>query len=115
MNRNKLPRATKQRAAINGAIERANRPLNVQEILQVAEREVPNLGIATVYRNVKALTVAGKLKPVCGVGIAPCYGLPDIADRRATTLYQAGTSLFVEAPKGFVRESACEIVLGHIA
>ncbi len=50
-----MQRNTQQRAAIRRAFERADRPLSPAEALIVAQETVPGLGIATVYRNVKAL------------------------------------------------------------
>jgi Fur family ferric uptake transcriptional regulator len=52
---NKVFRETKQRNAIKRAIEKANRPVGPKEILELACDEVPNLGIATVYRNIKTM------------------------------------------------------------
>jgi Fur family ferric uptake transcriptional regulator len=49
MNRN-----TEQRAALRQVLRGAARPLSAQEILHDT-RKVVNLGIATVYRNLKAL------------------------------------------------------------
>lgn len=48
-------RNTRQRQAIYKAIEEAGRPLTPQEILALAQKSVPELGIATVYRNLKVL------------------------------------------------------------
>lgn len=48
-------RNTRQRQAIYSAIEEAGRPLTPQEILTLAQESVPELGIATVYRNLKVL------------------------------------------------------------
>ena len=48
-------RKTSQRTAIRAAIEEADRPLSPQEILVQAQAEAPGLGIATVYRAIKAL------------------------------------------------------------
>jgi len=59
-----MERNTRQRAAILGAISRADRPLLPKEILQLAQRALPGLGIATVYRNLKALLAEGQLKVV---------------------------------------------------
>lgn len=59
-----VQRQTQQRAAIRGSIEEAGRPLSPQEILEAAQRAVPGLGIATVYRNVKSLLEEGWLKEV---------------------------------------------------
>lgn len=59
-----MERNTRQRSAIREAIERADRPLLPQEVLEGAQADVPGLGIATVYRNLKALVDEGELKPV---------------------------------------------------
>ena len=48
-------RNTRQRAAIRKAFERADRPLSPQQVLDAAQAEVDGVGIATVYRNIKAL------------------------------------------------------------
>jgi Fur family ferric uptake transcriptional regulator len=57
-------RNTRQRAAIRAAFERAGRPLSPQQVLDAAHADVDGLGIATVYRNVKALVEEGWLVPV---------------------------------------------------
>ena len=59
-----MERNTRQRSAIRDVIAQAARPLLPQEVLAAAKREVPGLGIATVYRNLKALVQEGELKPV---------------------------------------------------
>lgn len=59
-----MERNTRQRAAILDAISRAGRPLLPKEILQSAQRALPGLGIATVYRNLKALLADAQLKVV---------------------------------------------------
>lgn len=59
-----MERNTRQRAAILDAISRAGRPLLPKEVLQSAHRAAPGLGIATVYRNLKALLAEGLLKAV---------------------------------------------------
>ena len=50
-----VTRQTQQRAAIRQAFEHADRPLSPAEALAVAQTTVPGLGIATIYRNLKAL------------------------------------------------------------
>ena len=50
-----MERNTRQRTAIRDAIALANRPLLAQEVLDAAQNQVPGLGIATVYRNIKSL------------------------------------------------------------
>lgn len=59
-----MQRKTQQRTAIRSAIEEADRPLSPQEILSTAEDQAPGLGIATVYRNIKALVQEGWLRIV---------------------------------------------------
>lgn len=59
-----MERNTRQRSAIRDAIARADRPLLPQEVLDAAQQEVPGLGIATVYRNLKALVEEGELQAV---------------------------------------------------
>lgn len=49
-------RRTAQKTAITQAVTRAGRPLTAQEVLEKAQDEVPGLGIATVYRQLKRLT-----------------------------------------------------------
>ena len=59
-----MERHTRQRAAIREAIVAAARPLLPQEVLQAAQQQVPGLGIATVYRNLKGLVEEGELRAV---------------------------------------------------
>ena len=59
-----MERNTRQREAIRQAFAAAGRPLGTHEILIAAKRDVPGLGIATVYRNLKALIDDGWLQPV---------------------------------------------------
>ena len=66
-------RGTRQRAAIRHAIDAAKRPLLPQEILELAQRQVAELGIATVYRNIKLLQEAGEIHAVELPGEAPRF------------------------------------------
>lgn len=50
-----MDRKTEQREAIRQVFRESDHPLSVQEILDRAQAYVPRLGIATVYRNLKAL------------------------------------------------------------
>lgn len=59
-----MERDTPQRRAILDALERADRPLTPQEVLDGAQEAQPRLGLATVYRTVKAGVEAGWLQPV---------------------------------------------------
>ena len=59
-----MKRMTKQRQAILEGFKTSNRPLSVEEILMSASAEVPQLNLATVYRNLKILVEEGMLSPV---------------------------------------------------
>jgi Fur family ferric uptake transcriptional regulator len=48
-------RNTRQRAAIREAFERAGRPLSPQQALEAARADARGIGLATVYRNIRAL------------------------------------------------------------
>ncbi|MGE0314984.1 MAG: DUF2796 domain-containing protein [Lautropia sp.] len=59
-----MERMTRQRQAILAAIESAARPLSPREVLGLARRSVPAIGIATVYRQIGALAAEGAIQPV---------------------------------------------------
>ncbi|WCM40005.1 zinc uptake transcriptional regulator [Thermus antranikianii] len=59
-----MERSTRQRRAIREAFLEAGRPLSPQEVLELARRKVPSLGLATVYRTLKGLVEEGFLTPV---------------------------------------------------
>ena len=59
-----MERDTKQRRAIREVFTREHRPLSTDEVLASGQDLVPSLGIATVYRNIKALLSEGWLHPV---------------------------------------------------
>lgn len=73
-----MERSTKQRTAIVNAIQKAQRPLAPQEILDAARCDVPALGIATVYRNLKLLLDDNSLKRVDLPGETPRYELAHV-------------------------------------
>ena len=50
-----MVRITKQRNAIQSALQQAQRPLLPQEILERAQQQVPRLNLATVYRNLNLM------------------------------------------------------------
>ncbi|MDX6770534.1 MAG: transcriptional repressor [Elusimicrobiota bacterium] len=66
-------RDTAQRRSIRAALEEAGRPLGALEVLGAAKAGAPGLGIATVYRNLKALVAAGEVTAVELPGEAPRY------------------------------------------
>lgn len=59
-----MVRATQQRKAIYSVLVNCGRPLAVNELLALARKEVAALGIATVYRNLKALQAEGQVAQV---------------------------------------------------
>ena len=59
-----MERHTRQRHAIQQAIDEARRPLSPQEVLEASQVEVPGMGIATVYRNLKMMLEAGSIELV---------------------------------------------------
>ena len=68
-----MERSTRQRSAIRSAIDSAGRPLSAQEVLAFAQGDVPALGIATVYRNLKMLVEEGEITVVTLPGENPRY------------------------------------------
>jgi Fur family ferric uptake transcriptional regulator len=59
-----MERNTRQRNAIRQVFAENDRPLGPQEVLDAAQVHLPGLGIATVYRTLKAMTEEGWLAPV---------------------------------------------------
>jgi Fur family transcriptional regulator, ferric uptake regulator len=73
-----MVRNTQQGGAIRQALKKAGRPLSAQEILSLAQKKVPGLGIATVYRNLKSLQEDGFVVAVELPGQPPRWELaPD--------------------------------------
>ena len=54
-NTNLVTRNTKQKNAIRAAFVETGRPLSPEEVLSYAQRNVADLSIATVYRNLKIM------------------------------------------------------------
>ncbi|CAN7400836.1 transcriptional repressor [Acidovorax sp. LjRoot74] len=68
-----MERFTRQRTAIYAVIAGAQRPLSPQEVLDNARASVEGLGLATVYRNLKALLEDGSIEAVSLPGESPRY------------------------------------------
>ena len=68
-----MQRDTSQRRAIRRALEDAGRPLGALEVLEASKSGAPGLGIATVYRNIKALLEADEISEVQLPGEPPRY------------------------------------------
>jgi Fur family ferric uptake transcriptional regulator len=68
-----MQRDTRQRRALREIILTEGRPLSPTELLELSQRIVPNLGLATVYRNIRMLMEEGFLREVHIAGDAPRY------------------------------------------
>jgi Fur family ferric uptake transcriptional regulator len=68
-----IERNTRQKRAIRTVLERANRPLTIEDILSEAKAAIDRIGIATVYRAVRALVDEGWLSAVDVPGSKPLY------------------------------------------
>lgn len=65
--------STRQRAVILGILRQADRPLTAQDIRERASRDSAGIGLATVYRALKAFMVRGEIAQVEIPGVSPCY------------------------------------------
>jgi Fur family ferric uptake transcriptional regulator len=68
-------RQTRQRAAIEAALAGSEHPLSPEQLLARAQRKVPGLGMATVYRAIRDMTTEGLLTAVELPGAPPRYEL----------------------------------------
>jgi len=66
-----VERKTRQRESILETFRVSTGPLSPQEVLEATKTRIPDIGIATVYRNIKSFVESGALKTV------PVPGLPD--------------------------------------
>ena len=114
-----MQRKTRQRDAMQEVLRRCGRPLSPQEILEETQEAIPGMGLATVYRNVKALVESRWLKVVELPGAPDRYELADQGHhhhfhcRNCDRVYDVQGcpgDLHTMAPEGFVLESH-EIVL----
>ena len=68
-----MERSTRQRTAIAQALAAVGQPLLPQELLVEAQKSVPSLRVATVYRNLKGLVEDGVVDVVTLPGEATRY------------------------------------------
>lgn len=59
-----MERVTRQRSAIERVFAEATHPLDPNEVLEAARQLVPRMGIATVYRAIRALIESGDVVSV---------------------------------------------------
>lgn len=108
-----MERSTRQRTAIRAVIDAAGRPLSPQEVLEAAQAEVPALGLATVYRNLKLLVEEGEIAAVTLPGESARYEHAQHAHhhhfqcttcRRVFDVHDCPGDLAKLAPAGFTVE-----------
>ena len=90
-------RSSKQRTALQSALASAGRPLLAQEVLRHAQRDVPGLGIATVYRNLKTMVEQGDVLLVVLPGEAPRYERANLAHHHHFRCTACGTVFDIHA------------------
>jgi Fur family transcriptional regulator, ferric uptake regulator len=118
-----MERDTRQRRAIRQVFARSDRPLSAEEVRAGAHRHAPTLGLATVYRNLKALVDEGFLVAVAMPGEAARYEAAGkrhhhhFRCRRCDRLFELGgcRKPVPRAPKGFVVESHELLLYGRCA
>lgn len=91
-------RSTRQRHAIKHAFEQAKRPLSPKEIMDLSAHAVPNLGIATIYRNIKSMLEGGELMSVEIPGQPSRYYLP-MPEKHPVFLCRSTNQAFFLDPK----------------
>jgi Fur family transcriptional regulator, ferric uptake regulator len=71
-----MVRTTQQRKAIFDTLASSGRPLSVNELFELAKNQATGLGIATVYRNLKALQKEKQIIQVDLPGQPPRWEMP---------------------------------------
>jgi Fur family ferric uptake transcriptional regulator len=72
-----VDRSTRQKRAIEAVLRNHANPLSPSEILELALKEVPSIGIATVYRALKSLSKDRRVVSVEIPGEPPRYERAD--------------------------------------
>ncbi|MCC6427663.1 MAG: transcriptional repressor [Phycisphaerales bacterium] len=119
-----MERQTRQRQAIREAFTTAGRPLSPSEILTLAKPRARGLGMATVYRSIRAMVEAGELVEVELPGEPPRY---EIAGKHHHHHFHCRTckkvyevegcppDLGILVPRGFALEDHEVILYGRCA
>jgi len=110
----KTRRKTRQREKILETFKSSNGPLSPQEVLDRTRLQIPDIGIATVYRNIKSFIEKGELRPVPVPGQADRYELSGKSHHHHFFCRQCQRAFEMEgcpgaldglAPQGFKTES----------
>lgn len=118
-NESTIRRRSTQRERVFEVMLEAGEPLTPQEILDRAQGDLPSLGIATVYRNLKVFQEEGRVKLVQIPGETPRYETFSGSHHhyfscrncgRAFPLDRCAEGLKAMCPKGFQLEDH-EIIL----
>lgn len=119
-----MERDTTQRRAIRAVFAEQARPLGPQEVLAAALRHVEGVGIATVYRTIKALVDERWLAVVDLPGEPPRYEIAGQAHhhhfscrscKRVYDLPGCSGAVAAHVPDGFEVESHEVVVYGRCA
>lgn len=119
-----MQRRTVQRDAIEAAIAEAGRPLTPAEVHEAALDVAPTLGLATVYRALRALAEAGEIVAVEVPGEAPRYERADLGHHHHFQCSACGKLFDLDgcpgnmkslAPKGFTVERHEIMLFGRCA
>ncbi len=106
-----VERNTRQRRTIRDVVEGAGRPLSTDEIFSGARASIASLGMATVYRSIRALLDEGWLAAVEVPGRSPLYERAGkghhhhFACARCNRVYELGAcaaEIRSDLPAGFV-------------
>ncbi|HEX8875549.1 MAG TPA: transcriptional repressor [Phycisphaerales bacterium] len=116
-----MERNTKQRSAIREAIVEAHGPVSAREVLDLAQRRVRGMGMATVYRTLKALVTDKEIVQIDMPGEPPRYEAAGKAHHHHFYCRGCGRMFEVErcpgdlsylAPAGFKLENHDLLLLG---
>ncbi len=64
---------TRQKQVLGAVFETAKGPLTASQVCEAARKELPSVGIATVYRAIRQFVAEGRVRAVELPGAAPHY------------------------------------------
>ena len=117
-----MQRNTRQRRAIRQVVDTAERPFSLDEILVAAQKIIPRLGQATVYRALNTMQREGILVQVDIPGHPPRYERADLKHHHHFACTDCGKVFELSeryytgkerVPPGFKAEGHGVIIYGH--